>query len=178
MALAQVESVGRNASVHQPGDRVGVGWIFRSNGAVDENLSPEFLGTGRDANGGYAEYMSVHERYAYRIPAVFSDVEAAPLLCAGGVGYRALRLAGLKDGEPLGLTGFGGSGHLVLQVAKHLYPNSAICVFARSDKERAFADQLGATWTGDFAGMVDYASTVDSATRSCSISVKGLPVAA
>jgi len=93
--------------------------------------------------------MVVHERYAYPIPAVFSDAEAAPLLCAGGVGFRALRLTELEDGQPLGLTGFGGSGHLVLQLARHLYPASAIYVFARSSREREFALELGATWSGD-----------------------------
>ena len=147
--VGYVEEVGRAAGKLKAGDRVGVGWIYRSSGGVDENLRPEFLATGRDVNGGYAEYMTVHERYAYPIPAVFSDTEAAPLLCAGSVGYRALRLTGLQDGEPLGLTGFGGSGHLVLQLAKHLYPASEICVFARSAKARAFAIELGASWSGD-----------------------------
>ena len=147
--VGYVEEVGSAARNHQAGDRVGVGWIFRSSGAADENLSPEFLATGRDANGGYAEFMTVNARYAYSIPPQFSDTEAAPLLCAGGVGYRALRLSGLQDGEPLGLTGFGGSGHLVLQVARHLYPASQIFVFARSSTERAFAAELGATWSGD-----------------------------
>ena len=80
---------------------------------------------------------------------MFSDVEAAPLLCAGGVGYRSLKLAGIRDGDILGLTGFGGSGHLVLQLARHLYPASRIFVFARSEKEREFARELGAEWAGD-----------------------------
>ena len=147
--IGTVEALGSAARKHTAGDRVGVGWIFRSSGATDENLSPEFLATGRDANGGYAEYMTVHERYAYAIPAVFPDAEAAPLLCAGSVGFRALRLTNLEDGQPLGLTGFGGSGHLVLQIATHLYPASAIYVFARSAREREFAVELGATWAGD-----------------------------
>ena len=129
--------------------RVGVGWIHSSSGAADENLSPEFRATGRDAHGGYAELVVVPERYAYAIPDVFSDAEAAPLLCAGGVGYRSLMLAGIRDGDILGLTGFGGSGHLVLQLAKFLYPDSKVFVFARSDKERAFALELGADWAGD-----------------------------
>jgi propanol-preferring alcohol dehydrogenase len=147
--IGHVEEVGSAVRRHKVGDRVGVGWIFRSSGGGTENLSREFLATGRDANGGYAEYMTVHECYAYAIPPVFSDAEAAPLLCAGGVGYRALKLAGLVDGQALGLTGFGGSGHLVLQLARHLYPTSAICVFARSAAEREFALELGATWAGD-----------------------------
>lgn len=144
-----VEAAGSAVTRHSKGERVGVGWIFRSSGEPDENLSPEFRATGRDANGGYAEYMTVHERYAYRIPDVFADAEAAPLLCAGSVGYRALMLAGIRDGEPLGLTGFGGSGHLVLQLAKHIYPGSDILVFARSERERQFALELGASWAGD-----------------------------
>ena len=147
--VGYVEEVGSAAAKYKAGDRVGVGWIFRSSGGEDENLSPDFRGTGRDANGGYAEYMTVHERYAYSIPPVFSDTQAAPLLCAGGVGYRALSLTRLQDGQALGLTGFGGSGHLVLQIAKHLYPSSDLYVFARSAKEREFAMELGATWAGD-----------------------------
>lgn len=147
--VGYVEQAGNSVRKHKVGDRVGVGWIFRSSGTEDENLSPEFCATGRDANGGYAEYMTVHERYAYAIPAGFSDIQAAPLLCAGGVGYRALMLTGLQDGQRLGLTGFGGSGHLVLQLAKHLYRSSEIYVFARSAKEREFAMELGATWVGD-----------------------------
>jgi propanol-preferring alcohol dehydrogenase len=131
------------------GERVGVGWIHASSGSIDENISESFRATGRDVNGGYAEFMSVPETYAYRIPDVFTDEEAAPLLCAGGVGYRALRLTGIEDKQILGLTGFGGSGHLVLQLAQHLYPRGKVFVFARSPKEREFALELGADWSGD-----------------------------
>lgn len=134
---------------HAIGDRVGVGWIHCSDGSASENVSDEFRATGRDAHGGYAEFMTVPEAYAYPIPAEFSDVEAAPLLCAGGVGYRALRLTGIENGQVLGLTGFGGSGHLVLQLAKYLYPSSPIVVFARSARERQFALELGADWSGE-----------------------------
>jgi propanol-preferring alcohol dehydrogenase len=144
-----VEQIGRGVSRHNAGDRVGVGWIFSSTGAADENLDPHFRATGRDANGGYAEFMTIGEDYAYPIPPIFSDIEAAPLLCAGAVGYRALRLADLADGEPLGLTGFGGSAHLVLQAARQLYPNSPVYVFARDPQARSFANQLGAVWAGD-----------------------------
>ena len=93
--------------------------------------------------------MAVPEDFAYRIPAVFSDVEAAPLLCAGAIGYRSLRLANLQDGQSLGLTGFGASAHLVLMMARHKYPRSPVFVFARSARERAFALELGAVWAGD-----------------------------
>jgi len=147
--IGRVSELGKNASRFSKGDRVGVGWIFSSSGGADENLSPDFRATGRDVNGGYAEYMVVGEDYAYPIPAQFSDEQAAPLLCAGGVGYRSLKLAGISNGDGLGLTGFGGSGHLVLQMARHLYPESKVFVFARSAKEREFAMELGATWSGN-----------------------------
>jgi alcohol dehydrogenase, propanol-preferring len=147
--VGRVAETGAECRLHAPGDRVGVGWIHSSDGSAAENISPAFSATGRDTNGGYAEFMTVPERYAYPIPETYSDVEAAPLLCAGGVGYRALRLAGIGDGDVLGLTGFGGSGHLVLQLAKSLYPSSPVCVFARSSQEREFALELGADWAGD-----------------------------
>ena len=147
--IGRVAKTGDRVTRHEIGDRVGVGWIFKSTGDDDENISNEFVATGRDANGGYAEYMTVHERYAYRIPDGFADHEAAPLLCAGSVGYRALNLTKLQDGDVLGLTGFGGSGHLVLQLARYLYPKSPVFVFARSPEERKFAMELGATWAGD-----------------------------
>ena len=147
--VGYVEQCGAAVTRHRIGDRVGVGWIHGSTGSSDENLSESFRATGRDVNGGYAEYMTVGERYAYRIPDVFDDAAAAPLLCAGGVGYRALRLTGIEDGQVLGLTGFGGSGHLVLQLARHLYPDGQVFVFARSEAERRFARELGAAWCGD-----------------------------
>jgi propanol-preferring alcohol dehydrogenase len=93
--------------------------------------------------------MTINENYAYKIPDIFSDTEAAPLLCAGAIGYRSLKLAEIKNEQTLGLTGFGASGHLVLLMARHKYPDSKIFVFARSKKERAFAIELGAAWAGD-----------------------------
>ncbi|MFQ5671212.1 MAG: alcohol dehydrogenase catalytic domain-containing protein [Acidobacteriota bacterium] len=149
--VGHVDRLGSGVIGHALGDRVGVGWIYSSSGADDENLSPEFRATGRDVDGGYAEYLTVPAAYAYPIPGVFSDEQAAPLLCAGAVGYRALRLAGLRDGGLLGLTGFGGSAHLVLQLARHLYPNTPVHVFARSEPARNFARRLGAAWTGGTA---------------------------
>lgn len=147
--VGRVAALGPGCQRFREGDRVGVGWIHSSDGSCTENLHQAFVATGRDVNGGYAEYMVVGETYAYLIPDRFSDVEAAPLLCAGGVGYRSLVLTGLENGQPLALTGFGGSGHLVLQLAKHLYPDSPLFVFARSASERAFARELGADWSGD-----------------------------
>ncbi len=147
--VGRVVAAGARASKFEIGDRVGVGWIHKSTGDDQENISDDFVATGRDVNGGYAEYMTVHENYAYRIPDCFTDYEAAPLLCAGSVGYRALRLANIQNKDVLGLTGFGGSGHLVLQLARSLYPESPIYVFARSPEEREFALDLGAAWAGD-----------------------------
>jgi alcohol dehydrogenase, propanol-preferring len=153
--VGTVEKTVNDSSRLKPGDRVGIAWIFWACGECrfclegNENLCDQFKATGRDANGGYAEYMTVSEDYAIKIPDVFSDTQAAPLLCAGAVGYRALRLTGIEDGKKLGLTGFGASGHIVLKVARHLYPNTEIFVFARSEKERQFAKELGAIWAGD-----------------------------
>ncbi|HEY8036460.1 MAG TPA: zinc-dependent alcohol dehydrogenase family protein [Methylobacter sp.] len=154
-AVGRVEAVGLQVSTAKVGDRMGVAWIFSACGACkfclagNENLCPTFAATGRDANGGYAQYMTVAESFAYAIPEIFSDLQVAPLLCAGAIGYRSLRLTGLNDGQRLGLTGFGASAHLVLKMAQHRYPNSEVYVFARSAKERAFAEELGAAWTGD-----------------------------
>jgi len=146
--VGEVVAIGAKVSLLQPGTRVGVGWIHHSDGSEEENVSPAFTATGRDANGGYAQYVCVPEQYAYPIPVQFADAEAAPLLCAGAIGYRALRLTGLKDGQALGLTGFGGSAHLVLQLCRHLYPHTDVYVFARDEQSRAFALELGATWAG------------------------------
>ncbi len=153
--VGRVEAKGEDTDVFRVGDRVGVAWIYSACGTCPfclsdrENLCDQFRATGRDANGGYAELMTVPEAFAYPIPDAFSDAEAAPLLCAGAIGYRSLRLTGLEDGQRLGLTGFGASAHLVLKLARHRYPNSEVFVFARSTEERAFARELGATWAGD-----------------------------
>jgi propanol-preferring alcohol dehydrogenase len=147
--VGRVAKLGPGAQRWRLGDRVGVGWIHSSSGGADENLSPQFRATGRDAHGGYAECMTVPENYAYPIPPQFRDEEAAPLLCAGAIGFRALRLCGLQNGQPLGLTGFGGSAHLVLPTARRLLPDSAVFVFARDPQQRAFALELGAAWAGD-----------------------------
>jgi propanol-preferring alcohol dehydrogenase len=137
------------------GDRVGVAWIYTACGTCDlclsgqENLCQNFRATGRDVHGGYAEYMVADENYVYKIPSIFSDIEAAPLLCAGAIGYRSLSLCNIKDGDALALTGFGASAHLVLKLGHYIFPHSDIFVFARSEKERKFALELGAKWAGD-----------------------------
>ena len=153
--VGRVAALGPGAADFRVGERVGVAWIYSACGACEfcrsgrENLCADFRATGRDANGGYAELMVVPERFAYRIPDGFSDAQAAPLLCAGAIGYRSLRLSGLQDGQNLGLTGFGASAHLVLKMVRHRHPRSRVFVFSRTEAERAFALELGATWAGD-----------------------------
>jgi len=171
--VGRVESQGPGAGRFAAGDRVGVAWIFGACGrcvhclAGDDNLCPDFRATGRDVDGGYAELMKVPEAWAFPIPPVFSDAEAAPLLCAGAIGYRSLRLTGLQDGQTLGLTGFGASGHLVLMMVRHRFPASEVFVFARSPQEREFALELGAVWAGD---------TVDRAPAGLSAVIDTTPV--
>lgn len=146
-----------NDSIFKEGDRVGVAWIYSACGKCKfcmsgrENLCESFLATGRDRNGGYAEYMTANRKFVFPIPESFKDAEAAPLLCAGAIGYRSVALTGLKNGEILGLTGFGVSAHLVLKLVKFQYPDSKIYVYARSEKDRQFARELGADWVGDTA---------------------------
>ena len=155
--VGRVEELGAGVEAVRLGDRVGVAWIFSACGKCrfclegNENLCPEFRATGRDADGGYAELMVARADFVYPIPEVLSDVEAAPLMCAGAIGYRSLRLAGIRDGGTLGLTGFGASAHLVLKMARHMYPRTRVFVFARGEREKAFARELGAVWTGDTA---------------------------
>ena len=152
-----IEKTGNEVNTLAVGTRVGVAWIFSACGECEyckngfENLCLQFKATGRDANGGYAEYMVVKEKFAHPIPKSIQDNEAAPLLCAGAVGYRALRLAEIKNGQTLGLAGFGGSNHLVLKLARHLFPDSKILAFARSKEEQSFALSIGAAWAGDIS---------------------------
>lgn len=141
------------------GMRVGVAWIFSACGECgycltgQENLCPEFRATGRDVNGGYAEYMTAPAEFVHSIPDEFTNSEAAPLLCAGAIGYRSLRLANVKPGQMLGLTGFGASAHLVIKMVRYRWPDVRVYVFARSPTERAFALELGAAWAGDTQDM-------------------------
>jgi alcohol dehydrogenase, propanol-preferring len=153
--IGKIVEKGKNANKFKINDRVGVGWIFSSCRkcshclAGNENLCDDFKATGRDVNGGYAEYITVHEDFAFLIPDIFSDSEAAPLLCAGAVGYRSVKLANISNGQNIGLTGFGAAGHLSLKTITYLYPDTKIFVFARSHEEQEFAKQLGAYWAGD-----------------------------
>ena len=154
-----VAGAGARTRRFKTGDRVGIAWIHSACGRCafciggDENLCGEFQATGRDVNGGYADYTTVSEDFAFEIPAEFSDAEAAPLLCAGAIGYRSLRLTDIEDGQNLGLTGFGASAHLVLKTVRHRYPDARVFVFARSEKEKAFALELGAVWAGGTEAM-------------------------
>ncbi|MCB0119616.1 MAG: zinc-dependent alcohol dehydrogenase family protein [Anaerolineales bacterium] len=146
--------VGEIVGGGETGQRVGVAWIASACGECDfcksgqENLCEQFKATGRDIDGGYAEYMKVRADFVHPIPESLSDSETAPLLCAGAIGYRSLRLSNLQDGQSLGLMGFGGSNHLVLKLAKYKFPNSEIYVFSRNPEEREFALSLGAAWAG------------------------------
>jgi len=154
--VGRVDALGPGACRFKPGDRVGIAWIYSACGQCpfcrqgNENLCAEFRGTGCDADGGYAEYMVVPEESAYPIPEPFGDMEAAPLLCAGVVGYRALRLTGLADGQTLGFFGFGASAHILVQVARHKFPRSKVFVFTRPGQtdHQALARRLGAHWAG------------------------------
>lgn len=136
------------------GERVGVAWIFSACGHCEhcregrENLCAQFLATGRDAHGGYAQFMTAPAGFVHPLPDALGDLEAAPLLCAGAVGYRALSLCRLEDGQALGLTGFGASGHLVLQMARARFARSPIHVFTHNAAQRALALELGASWAG------------------------------
>ena len=153
--VGRVEAAAPDVDRGLIGARVGVAWIHQACGTCAacaaglENLCPAFVGTGKDVDGGYAEYMTAPAAFIHRIPENFADVDAAPLLCAGAIGYRSLELANLQDGRPLGLTGFGASGHLVLKMARARYPQSRVFVFARAERERDLARDLGAAWTGN-----------------------------
>ena len=153
--VGAVIAEGPGCRLELKGKRVGVAWIHSACGTCKwctsgrENLCPDFIACGRDAPGGYAQFMVAHEEFVHEIPAGIGDCEATPLLCAGAVGYRALSLCELSNGQTLALTGFGASGHLVLQMSRFLYPDTDIYVFARSGKERVFALELGAAWAGD-----------------------------
>ena len=150
-----VESCGAGVREFKEGDRVGVPWLYSTDQTCAycqndlENLCDHARFTGYHVNGGYAEFMTVGEDYAVPIPKCFSDEHAAPLLCAGIIGYRSYRLSGSRDGERLGLYGFGASAHLVLQMARH--QKREVYVFTRAAVHRDLARRLGAAWVGDAA---------------------------
>jgi propanol-preferring alcohol dehydrogenase len=150
--IGTVEKRGRRANRFKVGQRVGAAWLFSTCGVCRfcrsgrENLCENARFTGYHHNGGYAEYMAVPEKFAYAIPRAFSDEQAAPLMCAGIIGYRALKLSGIQPGGRLGLYGFGASAHVAIQIAKHW--GCRVYVFTRSEEHRRLAKKLGARWTG------------------------------
>lgn len=150
--VGTVAELGAGVSELREGDRVGIAWLQATCGACEfctsgrENLCEKARFTGYQADGGYAEYAVVPARYAYPIPPVFSDDEAAPLLCAGIIGYRALRLSGIKPGQRLGLYGFGASAHIAIQIARHW--GCQVYVSSLKPEHQALARTLGAAWVG------------------------------
>lgn len=151
-----VEQVGREVRGIKEGHRVGIAWLRRTCGRCAfctsgrENLCAQARFTGYHEDGGYADYAVVPASFAYPIPQAFTDEQAAPLLCAGIIGYRALRLSGVKPGQRLGLYGFGASAHITIQVARHW--GCAVYVCSLREEHRALARELGAVWVG---GPVD-----------------------
>lgn len=151
--VGRVELRGEGAVRFQPGQRVGIAWLRRAcgtcrfcqRGAENLCLAPEF--TGWDADGGYAEWATVPEAFAYALPESLTAARAAPLLCAGIIGYRALRRSGIRPHGRLGLFGFGGSAHIAIQVARHF--GCEVFVFSRGGEHRELAGELGAAWVGD-----------------------------
>jgi propanol-preferring alcohol dehydrogenase len=154
--VGRVERLGDTASKFKKGDRVGIAWINWTCGKCsfclkgEENLCDKAKWTGKDVDGGYAQYTVVSEDFAYPIPERFTDLEAAPLLCAGVIGYRALRLSGMEDIKVLGLYGFGASAHIVIQIVKYKFPNCRVFVFTRPGQKehQDLAKRLGADWVG------------------------------
>jgi len=147
-----VEAMGDGVTELKIGDRVGVPWLYSTDGtcqfcrAGNENLCEQARFTGYHVDGGYAESCVVDEPFAYRLPEAFSDEHAAPLLCAGVIGFRAYRLSGIQPGQRLGLYGFGASAHLVLQLAR--FHGCDVYVFTRGQEHRKVAEELGAVWAG------------------------------
>ena len=147
-----VDAIGSGVKDHREGDRVGLPWLHWTDQTCEyclrgtENLCEHALFTGYDVDGGYAEYVVAPADYVYPIPQAFDDVHAAPLLCAGIIGYRSYRLSGIQKGQRLGLYGFGASAHIVLQFARHL--GNEVYVFTRGEAHRALALKLGAAWAG------------------------------
>jgi propanol-preferring alcohol dehydrogenase len=152
--VGTVAEKGNAASRFNIGDRVGVTWLYWACGQCEfcvsgqENLCEHAKWTGKDASGGYAECMIINESFAHPLPSQFTDTQAAPLLCAGVIGYRTLRLADVHDGQTIGMYGFGACAHILIQIIKHKYPNSPVFVFTKTEEHAALAKQLGADWTG------------------------------
>jgi propanol-preferring alcohol dehydrogenase len=158
--VGRVAALGSNVADFQLNERVGIAWLNRTCGKCRyclsgrENLCEQALFTGWSVNGGYAEYAIAPASFTYRIPDAFEDVQAAPLLCAGIIGYRCLRLTGLTElewkGARLGIYGFGAAGHICIQLARSRGAEVYVCTRDR-ERHQALANELGATWVGDAA---------------------------
>ena len=183
--IGTVEKIGDKVTLHKVGDRVGVAWLYSTCGDCGyclqekENLCLNAKFTGYNTDGGFAEYIVAKEKFAYKIPKIFSDETAAPLLCAGIIGYRALCLSNVKKGERLGLFGFGASAHITIQVAR--YWGCEVYVFSRNEHHRKLAEQLGAVWTGTadqvpphlLHGAISFAPVGDLVLRALSVLNRG-----
>ena len=152
--VGTVNDKGKFVTRFKIGQRIGITWLYWACGQCNfcksgnENLCSCAKWTGKDANGGYAEYMVIHENFAYPLPEGFTDSQAAPLLCAGVIGYRTFRLADVSDGQIIGLYGFGACAHILIQVIKYKFPNSPVFVFTKTAEHAELAKNLGADWTG------------------------------
>ena len=150
--VGTVDALGAGVEEFREGDRVGVPWLYSTDGVCtfcrkgSENLCDAARFTGYDVDGGYAEAVVAPAAFAYALPAGFADLDVAPLLCAGVIGYRALKLSNIQPGGRLGLYGFGASAHIVIQIARHW--GCEVCVFTRAETHRDLARRLGAAWTG------------------------------
>jgi len=183
--IGRIECLGPETAKFKLGDRVGIAWIHSACGKClfcqegNENLCLQFQGTGCHAHGGYAQYTVISENFAYLIPERFSDAEATPLLCAGAIGYRDLRLSGIKKNQTLGLFGFGASAHIVIQVAK--YWGCEVFVFTRSEEHQKLAKKLGASWAGGpedkppkkLNGAIDFTPVGETVPNALSVLEKG-----
>jgi propanol-preferring alcohol dehydrogenase len=152
--VGTIADTGKTVTKFKTDERVGITWLYCSCDRChhcrtgQENLCEQAKWTGKDADGGYAEYVVIGEDFAYPVPESFSDSQAAPLLCAGVIGYRTLKLADIMDGQNIGLFGFGASAHIVIQIIKYKFPNSPVFVFTKTAEHAKLAKSLGAAWTG------------------------------
>ena len=185
--VGEVIDKGKKVKSLAIGNRVGVTWLNSCCGKCRfcisgrENLCDDAKWTGLDVNGGYAEFMAVGEQFAYPIPQEFGDCEAAPLLCAGVIGYRAFRLAKIQKSDIVGLFGFGASAHIVIQLLKHKCPDSKVFVFTRGKSHKHLAEELGADWCGGpdekppelINKVIDFTPVSETILKALSVSNKG-----
>lgn len=185
--VGTVADKGQAVTRFEMNERVGVTWLYWACGkcrfcrAGSENLCDRALWTGKDVHGGYAQFMVISEDFAHRIPDGFSDSEAAPLLCAGVIGYRTVSLSEITDGQIIGLFGFGASAHIVIQIVRHKFPNSPVFVFTRGAEHKELARDLGAAWTGSpgeqpperIARAIDFTPVGESVRNALSVMDKG-----